>query len=51
MWHWWVELAVVDGHVGGKMKKLKVIAVHPAFRPVNTSDNMDEHAEGVHVAL
>jgi hypothetical protein len=25
--------------------------VHQALKPVNTYDNMDEHAEGVHVAL
>jgi hypothetical protein len=37
---------VVDGrHTGGRVIRLQVMAVHLA------SDNMDEHAEGVHVAL
>lgn len=52
MGQWWVELAVVDGgDTGGRVKRLQVTMVHPAFRPVDTSDNIDEHAEGFHVAL
>jgi len=43
---------VVDGgHTGGRVKRLQVLAMHPASRPINTSDNTNEHAEGVHVAL
>jgi hypothetical protein len=52
MGQWWVELAVVDGgDAGGRVKRLQVVMVHTAFRPVDTSDNMDEHAEGFHVAF
>ena len=36
---------------GGRVKRVEVMAMHPALKPVNTSDTMDEHAEGVHVAL
>jgi hypothetical protein len=49
---WWVELAVFDGgETGGRAKRHQVTMVHPVFRPVDTSDNMDEHAEGFHIAL
>jgi len=32
-------------------KRIQVMIVHQAFIPVNMSDNIDEHAEWVHVAL
>ena len=52
MWQWWVELAgLVTDLQAERGKRIQVMILHQAFGPVNTSDNIDEHAEGVHVAL